>query len=363
MGVGRRFLGKEATVHLQFVCKILTMNTSLKAILLLILSFPLFLPELAAQNQSRMKPEQVFDFGKVGDEAAVEHTFSFLNSGPETLEVKNVQLSPPLTATKITARIAPGETGSITIHLGTPRNKGEFQGGVLVYFKNEGIGPKLFSVQGEIVNPIEFEPRAAFFVAVQQGQSKEASIEIINHESDPLQILRAENPSPRFTTELETVEEGKRFRLTLKMNPDAPAGKATDVITVVTSSNQHPFLEVQANIWVKDRVYTFPDILDFGQIQTQQLKTRPQLVSFLSQTLMVYQVGGKDFQMSASTDVPFLQLSPVRSKFQDRYQIEVAVIPEKLKAGSADGSILITTNDPEFPRLTVPVKAVVEGSW
>jgi len=213
------------------------------------------------------------------------------------------------------------------------------------------------------VNPIEFEPRAAFFVAVQQGQSKEASIEIINHESDPLQILRAENPSPRFTTELETVEEGKRFRLTLKMNPDAPAGKATDVITVVTSSNQHPFLDVQANIWVKDRVYTFPDILDFGQIQTQQLKTRPQLVSFLSQTLMVYQVGGKDFQMSASTDVPFLQLSPVRSKFQDRYQIEVAVIPEKLKAGSADGSILITTNDPEFPRLTVPVKAVVEGSW
>lgn len=84
---------------------------------------------------------------------------------------------------------------------------------------------------------------------------------------------------------------------------------------------------------------------------------------FLSQTLMVYQMGGEGFEIGVQTDVPFLSLSPARSKFKDRYQIEVAVIPEKLKSGAINGSIIVVTNDPEFPQLVVPVKAVVEGSW
>ena len=48
---------------------------------------------------------------------------------------------------------------------------------------------------------------------------------------------------------------------------------------------------------------------------------------------------------------------------KDRYQIEVVVVPEKLESGEVDGAILIVTNDSEFPRLRVPVKAVVEGRW
>ena len=48
---------------------------------------------------------------------------------------------------------------------------------------------------------------------------------------------------------------------------------------------------------------------------------------------------------------------------KDRYQIEVVVVPEKLKSGEGDGAIVIVTNDSEFPCLWVPVKAVVEGRW
>ncbi|MGH9777648.1 MAG: hypothetical protein ACRD5I_04480 [Candidatus Acidiferrales bacterium] len=78
---------------------------------------------------------------------------------------------------------------------------------------------------------------------------------------------------------------------------------------------------------------------------------------------MVYQVGGKDFQISVSTDVPFLELTPVASTKGDRFQIEVRVVPEKLQRGKYAGHILIVTNDPEFTRLEVPVRAVVDGSW
>jgi len=316
--------------------------------------------EVEIPNQDR--PDRFF-FGNVGLDEPVEHTFVFENTGSEPLEIKNVQLNPPLVATKMKGRVLPGEKGSVTVQLGKPREQDEYQGQVVVNFKNPTANSLTFWMIGAVVPPIEFQPMPFFFVTTQRGQSKEASIEIVNHEELPLEILRVENPSTRFTTELETLKAGEHYRLRLTLKGDGPGGKATDTITLVTFSEEHPFWEIKANTWVKERVYTFPDSLDFGQISTPYLKARPQMVGSLSQTLMVYQVGGKDFEIGVQTDVPFLILSPAQSKFKDRYQIEVTVIPEKLKSGVVDGSIIVVTNDPEFPQLVVPVTAVVEGSW
>jgi uncharacterized protein DUF1573 len=338
------------------------MDLALKAFLCVILLLQTWSVDLAAQIVP-VKPEQVFEFGKVGEHQTVEHTFSFVNSGPEPLEILNVQLSPPLVVTKWTRQIAPGETGSVTVRLGTPREQGPFRGGLVVNFKNKEAATRRFALRGTVVAPIEFVPLRGFFVSAPRGEPKEASIEIIVNESEPLQIVRVESPSAQFTTELETITEGKHFRLTLKMNPYAPPGRANETITLVTSSNDHPFIEIQANTWIKERVYSSPDTLDFGQIVTSELKVKPQLASFLSETLMVYQIGGKDFQAQVYTNVPFLHLVPARSPLKDRYQIEVTVIPEKLKAGEVNGFIYISTNDAERPQIAVPVKAVIQGSW
>jgi hypothetical protein len=263
----------------------------------------------------------------------------------------------------MTQRIDPGETGSVSVRLESPEEKGDFKSPVVINFANDKSRQTVFWVTGKIAPPIEFEPFAAFYVATQRGESKQASIDIFNHDNEPLEILRMENPGARFTTELETLEPGRHYRLSLTLSGDGPAGKQQDTITLVTSSRRHPFLEIKANTDIKERVYTFPDVVDFGRIQPYALKSRPQMISFLTQTLMVYQVGGKDFQIAVSTDVPFVQLSPAQSTMKDRYQIEVTVIPEKLESGEVNGSIVVMTNDPEFPRLTIPVKAIVEGRW
>jgi hypothetical protein len=120
---------------------------------------------------------------------------------------------------------------------------------------------------------------------------------------------------------------------------------------------------VQANVWIKERVHAFPETLDLGVIRTGELKSDPQLIDLLAQSLMVYQVGGTDFHASAQTDVPFLALSVARSEFGDRCQITASVIPEKLKSGQVSGTIVVTTSDREFPRLTIPVRGSVEGDW
>ena len=49
-------------------------------------------------------------------------------------------------------------------------------------------------------------------MSAQRGEAKQASIEIIINESEPLEIVRVDSPSAQFTTELETITEGKHFR-------------------------------------------------------------------------------------------------------------------------------------------------------
>jgi len=318
---------------------------------------------VATQALAQQTASDLFNFGSIDVNAPVEHTFDFQNNLSETLEIRNVQLTPPLTVTRMTSKVEPGRSGSVAVRLQGPREKGDFKGYVSINFKNQGAKTLYFWVVGHLVATIDFEPFAAFFVSTLRGEEKTRSIKIISDEPEPLKILEVKHNSSRFTTQLETLEPGRRYRLSLTVRPDAPAGRETEYITLVTSSRQHPLLKVQANTAVHERVYTFPEAISFKTIPVASLKGRPQLVQNLSQSLMVYQKGGTAFKISVRSDVPFLRLTSQQAQLKDRFGIQIDIIPEKLTAGEVKGSIIIATNDPQFPQVTVPVTGFVEGSW
>jgi len=135
-----------------------------------------------------------------------------------------------------------------------------------------------------------------------------------------------------------------------------------DTITLVTSSREHPLLQIQANTNVNERVHVFPDEVDLGTISIDYLKAQSETAESLATSLMLYQEGGKNFQISATTDIPFLELSTSQALLKDRYEVRVKVLPEKLKPGEVNGAVVVVTNDPEFRRLTIPVRAVIEGA-
>jgi hypothetical protein len=70
---------------------------------------------------------------------------------------------------------------------------------------------------------------------------------------------------------------------------------------------------------------------------------------------MVYREGGSNFHARLSTDVAGLNLKWEQGPKGDRYQTTITLIPEKIRIGPIKGSIFIDTNDPEFPKVVVPV--------
>jgi hypothetical protein len=71
---------------------------------------------------------------------------------------------------------------------------------------------------------------------------------------------------------------------------------------------------------------------------------------------MVYQVGGKAFEVKAHTDLTGIVIDAASTRAQvDRWQLNVA-FRKDFQPGLMNGSILIKTNDPEFKTVTVPVR-------
>src|SRR5262245_41852035 len=224
-------------------------------------------------SQSQQPQPEIFDFGELRITDQWEHTFHFENGASEALEIKDVQLTPPLIVTSMTARTQPGSIGSVTVRLETPREKGEFRGSVVVNFRNEASTPVVFDVRGQLVPAVDFDPFPMFFVSTQRGQQKTNSIEIISHEAEPFEILTVKHSSSRFTTKVETLQPGRGYRLSLTMKGDGPSGRMSDIITLATTSRAHPSLEIRANTNLNERVHAFPDAIELGTLSTEYLRT------------------------------------------------------------------------------------------
>lgn len=296
--------------------------------------------------------EARFEFGEVLSGTVVEHDFVLSNAGTAPARIEKVSMTTPLLVTQMPRDVAPGAEGRIHFKLDSASLEGKFEGTILVYLNDPALPQARLSFSGHIVPAIELSPRPAFFVAGQRGKGNRAAIEIVNHESEPLRIEKVEHPAERFATQLEALKPGQHYRLTLALKPDGPGGRAAGTILIKTSSKRMPVLTVGANTYLYERVHSFPDVVDFGTWRAAAL-------GGATMTLMIHQEGGSGFKAQLSSDVPGLSFKSERGPKGDQYQVEITLVSEKVHVGPMKGSIVIDTNDSEFPRIIVPVSGQI----
>jgi hypothetical protein len=311
----------------------------------------------AAPSTDAPATAPVHDFGKVVRGRPVEHVFLVRNSGRSPARVLRVLLTPPLVATRLPGAISAGGEGAVGVRLDTTKLSGMFEGEVAVFLEGSEQ-PASFGLRGRVVGSVEVSPRPALFASAVRGDRKTAEVELVNHEPEPLRIERVESASPRFTTQVDELERGRRYRLRITTRPDAPIGRAQELILVHTSSAASPVVRVTAFTNVHERVYTFPDAVDLGAIRQADLVRDPDLAARLAQTLMVYQVGGTAFEARFRTELPSLSVTAERGPKGDRWQATVRLSGTP-RPGPIAGTIVVDTNVPEFPRVEIPVRGTI----
>ena len=297
--------------------------------------------------------ESDFDFGRVLKGTPVEHEFIVKNERSSPLVIDAVRLTAPLTLVKAPTTLAPGAQGVVRVRLDTSRIAGLFEGRVVLTLvdSEDEIG---LTLSGTVYQTVEASPQPVLFVITDRDQIREQSIELVSHESGPVEITSVTHPHDRFATRIETLEPGKRYRLTLTMDGKGDGGRRADSIVVATSSQVTPVVRILANTFVRERVYTFPDAVDFGAVPIGALDANPALLERLAQTLMVYR---KDagFEIKVTSDLEMLDIGTERGPLGDRWQTTISLKRERLQPGPFRGTIFVETNDSEFPRLRVPV--------
>lgn len=324
-----------------------------------LLSITLALLATVAAAQPLEATPPTLDLGSIVGAPAVERVVSVRNPGTAPVQIRNVRLTPPLTVARMKATIPPGESVDVVIRLGTPRPPGPFEGQIAIGFADESLEPLLVDVRAVLVPELEFLPRPELVAVAETGSEGHDFIEIVNHRPTPLNITGIESAANRFTATLETLEAGRRYRVSLELRGRGETGRQTDTVLLRTDDPAQPLLRIPARTLVIDPVHTFPDRIDFGRLVISALG--PEQLPRLESSVMVYQKDGTDFQVKASTDLPFLRLRAEKSaKFGDRWQVFYSVDRDRLVPGRVNGSILLETNDVRFPRVSVPVEATVE---
>lgn len=296
-----------------------------------------------------------FNFGTIVQGAVLEHQFPLRNDGNQPLHIAGVQLSPPLQLAKMPAVIPAKGIAMLKLSMDSSNLEGEFSGQLIVMLSDPLAKPRVYSLAGKIAPSIEILPLPAFFVSTSKGVAKSATLEIVNHQREPIDLRIKSPPAVNYQMKLQAVEPGKRFRLTITVPANAPAGRTGGNLELKSSSAARPIIQIGVNTNVHERVYTFPDSVDFGRLAMSELRSGKVAQLGAVQTLMVYQTGGKNFGLKASASLRGMGLAAERGPQGDRVQITASLIANKVQPGPIRGTIKLQTNDPEFATLTVPV--------
>lgn len=300
------------------------------------------------------QPTRQHDFGEVLQGTVVRHAFVLSNDRATPARIAGIQASEGLAMSSVPVSLPAEGKRELRVTLDTSRITGPVSASLAVTL-DDGE-QRQFELKGRVTPPIEVRPRPAFFVSTQKGEARQAVLELINHETAPVTLSLPTQPADaRYRLALQELEPGRRFRLVLTVAEDAPPGRFSEFIALASSSAIKPKVPLGVNLQVRERVYTFPDVVDFGTVRLSDLQT-PSAAN--TQTLMVYQASGQGFSATPAVEGLAAHVAAEAGPQGDRVQVTLS-LPPTTAPGPLRGTLVLRTNDAEFARVTVPVTGQV----
>ena len=310
------------------------------------------------------------DFGMILPGSSIQREVVLENQRRTPLLISEVH-STVAGLTVLLDREIPAEgRATIVLKLDAPDTEGEFEGEVLLETNATDISNIQLIVQGRIGTAFEVLPRRIIAISAYRSDvsNVEKALTLVNRDSLPLEILEVEGPRDRVDLQVKTIEEGQRYQLVAKLQPEAEAGRSEDRIRVRTNKGD---VSIVLLTFLKTRVYLAPEEVDLRLIDLADLRARPEIGEYLPVTFHIYRRGSDTFTIELESSLPFLDVTREPAEGPGVvvdipqegptaiFDVTVTPIVDELQPGSFEGVIRIKTNDPEFSELTVPVRGEV----
>jgi Protein of unknown function (DUF1573) len=308
-----------------------------------------------SEPQAAFSPTQ-YQFGDVRRGEQVTRTFRLHNGGDTPLELIGVRFSMPGMSARLPRTVAPGGDAAIVLEWSTDRVQGSVRGVATVETNDPRAGSVPLLLAGTVHGPLDIEPVPAVFLSAFRGEDIRRELTLRSNQPGPVTLRLASQRGPHHVANLETMEPGRSWRLTVKPAVEAAPGRYEETLELQSSDTAIGTLRLPVHVLVKADLYVGPDEIDFGEIPLDRVRLQPNAAAFLEQTAFVKKREGQFRLRGVRSDVDALVIRVTPSSgASGTFRIDVGLRAEALRAKSLEGTIAIDTDDPTFPHLTLRV--------
>ncbi len=284
------------------------------------------------------------DFGTVWIGAKLDHTYRIRNDGDGVLDILDIRVSCPCTTVDadFPRKIAPGETGRITMRLDTARNiYGSFRKSIELTTNVPRARRTDLRFRGRIKEYIERSPVGVGFGRMGTDQTELKVVNLTNNTDDPV-ILELIGP-PRqgvFAVALSDVRPGTTWRLEIRAKPPYEPYQNRATIRILTGVFEQPVVTVSCTAYVAPRLELKPPYL------VRNVKLGVRKVRFINNGESPVRVESVD------SDDRRIKTSFVEEREGFEYEL-IVVMPLGFLPKPEGNRIIIHTDDSETPEVVL----------
>lgn len=223
----------------------------------------------AAPAPSAVVHNATYDFGDVYKGEVISQLFLVRNEGDAELRIESVTAGCGCSVADSDRVIAPGQEGKAYLQVKTASQTGPITK-IATLHTNDPLQPNIVltvtanvltsgdggPVKGLVlrsglhIGPIFLSPDSTAGIRVAEGRIGKAEFNV-TVERGNLKILRIE--ARHFTSRIETLQEGKSYKLVFESNPASAPGSLSESARVLTDSDALPYFLVNLNATVMPR--------------------------------------------------------------------------------------------------------------
>jgi hypothetical protein len=315
--------------------------------------------ETGAAGPKLVVPEKILDKGAVAKGDVVEANFKLVNEGSETLVVKAVRPTCGCTVADYDREIPAGGSGWVKAKLDTEDFSGPVAKSILV-MTNDPQDPTVTVVIKADVKPyVEVLPRPLIrFNAIKHEQMSQKVTIVSGDGERDFKVTGVESNVPYLKASVRQLKKGEelpgrpspQYEVALALGEDAPVGPVNAQLSVDTDHPKARQVTIKVYGVIRALLHVTPPQIQFGTVEASTKPGRNVIVVNNRSDGVAVQVTSAVVTDSAF-DATVSAIDEGR-----RYQVTVTVKPDA-DPGTRDAVLKLATTDPEFPELTVPVRA------
>ena len=213
--------------------------------------------------------------------------------------------------------------------------------------------PKVYSEAGKRMGALSIAPSDIWVASVIRGNSATQVLYIYSHSGKPIHVKSVDPGGKSFTTQLQTIEDGKSYQLNVTTDPNLKAGKYQQTLKVLTDSTETPELSVSLEANVYPQVIASPTSI---MLPNMPFEIDPSTVKLPEIYVRKIREGGLKIK-TVHSSLPFLRVALISEEEGKTYKIQLAFDKAKMtKKGEFKGIIRIETNDIDSSVIEIPLQ-------